>query len=321
MCATKPVAALFVGCLISLSVAALAQSGGAPAPSDKAAGVEPLVLDDPIGQNLDWVEKSEVAALREGVIEHMELKVGMEVKKGGTIGTLHHEMAELTVKKNKLQADSIAPTAKAKAQKEVAISKVARNKRLNERTPGLVSAEDMAKDEGELKVAEAQLLEATENRGIAKAELDLAERTLKEHTIVAPIDGIVIKRFKAPGESVRANDTVVVLGNLARLFVDAYVPLEYTYRIKVGQVVEIQPSITKGSQLPIERKRFRGKITFVHPEVQTVGERGVRIRAEFDNPDFELRPGLHVVMTVFVAAEASANAPVVKDGTRTARVR
>ena len=81
------------------------------------------------------------------------------------------------------------PIEKGKAQKEVAVSVVARNKRLNERKPGMVSAEDVAKAEGELKVAEAQIHEAKEQKAVAKAELDLAKQTLKEHTIVAPFDG------------------------------------------------------------------------------------------------------------------------------------
>ena len=73
--------------------------------------------------------------------------------------------------------------------------------------------------------------------------------------------------MKNPGESVRANEAVVELGNLNKLAADAYVPLEYAYRVKEGQVVEIQPRITggRGEPLPIEKKRFRGKITFVDP--------------------------------------------------------
>ena len=120
---------------------------------------------------------------------------------------------------------------------------VARNTRLNDRQPGMVSAEDVAKAEGDLKVAEAQIKEAQENQGIAKAELELAKRTLDEHTIIAPFDGIVLSRKKHPGESVRANDTVIELGDLSRLAAEAYVPLEYAYRVKVGQIVEIQPRL------------------------------------------------------------------------------
>jgi RND family efflux transporter MFP subunit len=261
-------------------------------------------------------------AFAQGVIEHMEAKIGMLVPKGKAIGYLHREMAALDVKKKRLQAEVIGPTRKAEAQKEVAISVVARNKRLNERKRDMVAAEEVAKAEGELKVAVAELIEASENQGIAKAELNLAEQTLREHTIVAPFDGIVIRRIKEPGESVRANEAVVLLGNPHRLCVDPYVPLEYAFRVKVGQVVEIQPRITttKGAQaLPIEKKRFRGKITFVHPEVQTVAEEGVRVRAEFDNPDFELRPGLMVQIKIFLTPELNTAGSQVSDATPTAR--
>ena len=43
----------------------------------------------------------------------------------------------------------------------------------------MVSAEDVAKAEGELKVAEAQVHEAKENREIAEAELNLAKQTAR----------------------------------------------------------------------------------------------------------------------------------------------
>ncbi|MGP0064134.1 MAG: sigma-70 family RNA polymerase sigma factor [Isosphaeraceae bacterium] len=53
---------------------------------------------------------------------------------------------------------------KAEAQKEVAQTVTARNTRLNERKPGMVAAEDVAKAEGETKVAQAQV-------GIVEAEI------------------------------------------------------------------------------------------------------------------------------------------------------
>jgi RND family efflux transporter MFP subunit len=319
MSVSKPIAAMAASCLL-MSVAALAQTGGAgQRPADSA--VESVVLEELA--RIDYIERSEVAALREGVIQTMELQIGMPVKKDGTIGVLHHEMAELTVTKNKLQADSIAPTEKAEAQKEVALSVCARNKRLNERKAGMVSAEDVAKADGELKVAEAQLKEAKENRGIAKADLELAVQTLKEHTIVSPFDGVILKRMKNPGESVRANEAVVQLGNLNKLCANAYVPLDFAFRVKEGQVVEIQPRITqgKGELLAVEKKRFRGKITFIDPQIQPVAETTatVRIRAEFDNPGGELRPGLPVQMTVFLTTDVAAAGPEGAATTQTAR--
>jgi RND family efflux transporter MFP subunit len=316
---SKKIAVLCAGCLMLLSVAALAQSGGGAAPPANPA-VQALVLDELA--RMDWIEKSAVAALREGVIETMELQIGMPVKKGGTIGILHKRIAELTVAKAKLQAAQIAPQEKAKAQKEVALAVVAINQRLEKRHPGMVSKEEIAKAEGELKVAEAQFHEAQENQGIANAELDLAQRTLDEHEILSPYDGIIIKRMKNPGESVRANDAVVELGNLKKLCAFAWVPLEYVYRVKEGQVVEIQPRVTTSSEpLPIDKKRFRGKITFVDPQIQPVAERACRIRADFENPDLELRPGLGVKMTIFLTADATAATTETVGTTRTAAAK
>ena len=49
----------------------------------------------------------------------------------------------------------------------------------------------------------------------------------------------------------------------------------------------------------------------------------MRIRAEFDNPDFELRPGLKVQMTIYLtpdvaARRAAAGHPVSPDAPRSA---
>jgi len=322
MSIVKPIAAMAAGSLIMLSAAAIAQSGGAAAQPGNP-GVQVLVLTEL--PYVTWIEKSSVAALREGVIEKMELQIGMPVQRDGTIGLLHHKFAELTVRKAQLQAAAVGPVEKAKAQEDVAASVCARNIRLNERKPGMVSAEDVAKNEGEYKAAVAMVKEAVENREIAKAERDLAQQTFEEHTIRAPFDGIIIKRMKNPGESVRPGDAVVELGNLTHLAVDAYVPLEYAYRVKEDQIVEIQPRLgLKGTEpLPIEKKRFRGKITFVDPEIQPVAEKAVRIRAEFENPaPYDLKPGLEVQMKIFMTTDAKAAARLQTDPpTRTVRAR
>ena len=71
--------------------------------------------------------------------------------------------------------------------------------------------------------------------------------------------------------------------------------------------------------LPVEKKQFRGKITFVDPEIQPVAETAVRICAEFENPGWELRPGLDARMTIFLTPEAAAANPQGAEATRTAR--
>jgi RND family efflux transporter MFP subunit len=314
---SKKAAALAVSFVTALSVAALAQNA---APARRAAATPPsetLVLDELA--TLEWIEKADVAALREGVIETVELWPGMPVKKGGVIGILHRETAELTVAKAKLAANNVAAEQKARAQQELALTVVATNERLNQRRPGMVSNEELRKAEAEVKVATSMIQEAIEQSNLYKAELDLAQQAVKEHTIQAPFDGVVYERIKNPGESVRANEAVVRLGNLDRLRAWSYIPLEYAYRVKEGQIVEVQPRLqgTRGAHLPIEQKRFRGKITFVDPQIQPVAETAVRIYAEFENKDHELRPGLKAVMTIYLSPDGPAPPPSTTVGART----
>jgi RND family efflux transporter MFP subunit len=296
MLVSKKIAALAAGFISALSLATLAQNGE----STQRSG-ETLVIDD---ATIDWIQKSDVAALREGVVKSLELEKGTAVKAGGLIGKLHAEIAYLTVRKAEVTVANKATEQKAAAQRQLAIETVATNKRLNIRTPGLVSQEEQRKAEAEVKVADAMVNEAVEKRDIDKADLELAKQALKEHDIVAPFDGVILERFKYLGESVRAGDSVVRMGNLDRLRVYAYVPFEYAYRIKEGQIVELQLNLN-GTRVPLQvaQKRFRGKIMFIDPQIQSVGEKTVQVNAEFENADHDLRPGMSARMTFFLDSD------------------
>src|SRR5215211_6417157 len=174
---SKKAAALAAGFVAALSLASVAQNPPA------ARGPETLLVDD---ATIAWIEKSEVAAQHEGVIERMELQHGMPVLRGKPIGYLHREVAELTVAKARVAVASKATEAKAEAQKELAEAIVATNIRLNVRRPGMVSQEEMRKNEAEVKVAEEMKNEAKEKRELDRADLNLAQQAYDEHTIKAP---------------------------------------------------------------------------------------------------------------------------------------
>ena len=144
-----------------------------------------IVVDD---ATIDWIEKSDVSALREGVIERMELQIGMPVRRG---------QADRLPPQRGRRADrgegrswpprASGPQRRAKAQKDLAVAVVARNKRLIARDPNYVSKEEQSKAEAEVNVAEAMMIEAEEKVELDKADLKLAEQALDEHTIRAPV--------------------------------------------------------------------------------------------------------------------------------------
>jgi RND family efflux transporter MFP subunit len=306
--------ALAAGIVAAFTAVALAQvPTSAPTPPSRQpiAGARPagetlVVTGTDNGGTIDWIERSAVSALREGVIDQMELQVGMEVQKGKTIGRLHDETARLTVSKAQLAANNLAAIAKGKAQKELAIAKAARLRRLNKMGAGFAALEEIQTAEAEVKVADALVLEAEENQKLAGADLELARQALHEHTITAPFDGIIIERMKNPGESVRANEAVVQLGKVEKVRFFGYLPLETAYRVRLGSTVDVTPIAEV--DLPITKKRFRGKITFVGPELVPVRNQ-VQIFADItNNTAKELLPGLKANMTIYLD-EAAAPAP------------
>ena len=298
---TRKALLLSFGMLGMLSAATIGQS-----PRSSSADTQ---LTD-IEAHVDWFQKSDVSALREGVIHKMELRIGKEVgKKGDVIGYLHKEVADLAVEEARIQANGQGAIKKASAQKALALTVVARNERLIRQRRDFVSREDVEKAEAELAAADASLTEARETQDLAKAKLKSAERAAEEHIIRAPFSGQILEEFKHIGESVRANEPVVRLGNLDTVRVWAYIPVQYALRVKPGTEVMIQIRLDKDStgKHPIEQRQFRGAISAVDDSIQGVGETAVRIYADLDNPDHELKPGYKAVMTINLKPETSAS--------------
>lgn len=300
---TSKILTLAASVVGALSVAVLAQSTTA----SRAARSGPEILT--IHGFTDWVEKSEVSAQVEGVIKKMELKVGSPVEEGGTIGLLHDDRARLTAAKARVAAESKGAIAKGEAEKEFKVAEAARLALLNRKGAGYVSAAEVQKAEAEVKIAAAAILEAQENQKLAEAELAIAEQMLKDHTIRAPFTGIITARNLNPGEAVRPNEPVVQLVKIDTIKFYGEVPIEYAYKIKLGMAVDIQPEI-EDADLPIEQKRFRGKITFVSPETVTVNKTVFQVHAEVqNNKELELRAGLRAKMVVYLTLDENQVPP------------
>lgn len=291
---SKPVA-LFA---VMTSLVAAAAWGQAPVAAPRvanrpAAAPETIVVPG----YLDVIDRSDVSALREGVLEKLEVHVGLDVKKDAHLGWLHKKTAELNATKARLVARNEGEMAKAQAQLLLAMKALARSKRLNEKFPGAVSQDELEKQEAEVLVGKAMVTVAGENREINKAEHDIAEQIVQEHEILTPISGTVTEILKRPGESVRANEAVARIVNIDKLRFIGYVPIEATQRLKLGDVVQVRPNV-EGTDVDIERMNFPAKVTFIAKEVQVVGKTEVLIYAELANDKHVLSSGLKAEMTV-----------------------
>ena len=79
------------------------------------------------------------------------------------------------------------------------------------------------------------------NRQMAELETNRSKALLEERTIRSPIDGIIVQRSLGPGEYVRPEANIVTVASVDPLSVEAYLPVRYYGKIKVGDIAVVHP--------------------------------------------------------------------------------
>ncbi|MBQ18410.1 MAG: hypothetical protein CMJ65_14935 [Planctomycetaceae bacterium] len=147
-----------------------------------------------------------------------------------------------------------------------------------------------------------QIEQADHDQLIAVLDRELAKADLNTYFLAAPFAGTITRRFKYAGEAVRQGDPVIELVSTATMKIEGRVPLRDVLRLKPGQVVTVKliDSEEQPDELPAAFKAatFRGRLVFIDPGVNPVGERDVRVWAEVANQGGLLRHGLTAVMSI-----------------------
>jgi RND family efflux transporter MFP subunit len=251
-------------------------------------------------------DESDVAALREGVLKEIEFNVGDRIEAGQEIGRLHDEVAQLKLARQDVAASSTGAIDRARAQKQLAMSDMARLERLKQMNPQNVTPSETDLAKSRLNAAVADEKAAEEEIKLARADRDLAQRELDEQIIRAPFTGYITNRMKDPGEAVQANEPVIRLGRTDRLRFFGYLPLESAVRIRLGDQVEVQAEVADGD-LAVEQIKFPGRVVAIGQEASTVGRTEVIVHAQIDNTadevedagvDGKLLSGLKARMTI-----------------------
>lgn len=109
-------------------------------------------------------------------------------------------------------------------------------------------------------------------------------------TIYAPIGGHVLMRNVTQGEKIESGMNLLDIADLSRVWVLADV---YEYElpfIRLGQPAKMTLSYLPG-------KTLEGTVTLIYPVV-TEATRTVKVRVEFPNPDFVLRPEMYAEVEI-----------------------
>ena len=135
------------------------------------------------------------------------------------------------------------------------------------------------------------------------AELERTREPRKTLQIGAPIDGFVIEKMVVQGQMVDAGMKLYRLADLAMVWVQAEFYEQDLPYLKLGQ-----EALVKLSYLP--DREFRGRVTYIYPTLDEK-TRTVRVRMEFHNPGYFLKPGMYA--TVELRSELEPSALLVPD--------
>ena len=252
------------------------------------------------------IEQVEVPARGEGVIEKLPIREGQLVNEGDVLATLDQRLATLAVEKAQLEIE----LAKEKlsndvpqrlAQKTLVFSQadLARAEQSRKRVRESVSDSELENlqlkvDKSALDLDQAKFdhKQAAITRSIKENEFETASLHLKQRTIAAPLNGIVVQIHRHKGEWVQPGEKVVRLLRIDRLRIEGFAKLVDLNTIVPGAVTEFRVTTSDG-----QVERFPGKIVFVHPEIDAVTMQ-VRVWAEVDNVELRLRPGVRGQLTI-----------------------
>jgi membrane fusion protein, copper/silver efflux system len=118
------------------------------------------------------------------------------------------------------------------------------------------------------------------------AELDKTRQPRKTLRILAPQDGFVVEKNVVEGQMVEAGKRIYRLADLGIVWVLAQVYEQDLPYIRLGQEATVTVSY-------LPDREFRGRVTYIYPNVDEK-TRTAKVRMEFHNPGYFLKPGMFV---------------------------
>ena len=238
-----------------------------------------------------------VASRTKGAVEDVKVHVGDRVKKGDTIATLVSSMlkAERELKAAELK-ESSAKIGTVGVQLSLANQELERLKRLKKS-----SAFSSARYQDKLRDVEriqSALIEAKAKREQARARLRMANINLFNVKVIAPFDGVIIKRAVEAGDYVSLGAPVVTILNEKSLEVEAEVPANRLGGLSNGIEIDVKPEFGKS---------FKASVRAIVPQENALSRtRVVRFSPLFFNPTGTIASNQSVVLHIPSGANKQA---------------
>lgn len=136
---------------------------------------------------------------------------------------------------------------------------------------------------------------ARANVDSARGALEVAQKTLADTVIRAPISGLVSMRSVQPGEKVAVDNRLLDVVDLSQMELEAAVPAADIMHVALDQEVQV-----KVEGMP---QTLIGKVARINPATQS-GSRSIMVYVQINNPQGLLRVGMFGEVRLTLAKKA-----------------
>ena len=216
-----------------------------------------------------------VAAESPGKLLALTIEEGNELKAGEQVGAidtmqLYLKKQQLLVSRQVLHAKYETLIAQVDAQK-VQLKNLEReyNRILKLLDDGAATSRQKDDLEGNIELLKAQIksmetqrLSISAERNSLDVQVSQMEDQLTKATIINPIDGVVLQKYKQAGEIVAPGQTIYKIADIRTLILRAYISGSQLSSIKIGQEVKVRFDGSEGIE------ETSGTVTWVADEAE-----------------------------------------------------
>ena len=177
-----------------------------------------------------------------GLLDKVNVKRGERVSKGQVLASLEARAEAAATALAQFKSELTGPSKTAESKIDFSKRKFTRKRDMQ--SANFLSTQERDDAEAEMKLAEAELLQAKESRQLAKLEWQQQNSLLNLRTIRSPFDGVVVDQLLYPGEIVEPSaqkKPILKLAQIDPLRVHVILPLSAFGKVKMGMKAQITP--------------------------------------------------------------------------------
>lgn len=233
---------------------------------------------------LPW-QQVEIRSPVSGLIKAVNVERGSLVKAGQVVIELDTGVEVATLNGARYRAQMQGEQRSAESRQKFATSKQQRFDELNKQK--YLSQQDRDEAAAEAQVADANLLEARDNRELAALETRRLTELVEQRRLRSPLNGIVTDRQQNPGELAQSGEggkPILKLAQIHPLRVELVLPVGKHGSIKPGATAQVTPEAPFKGRYPATVK--------VIDRVVDAASGTFRVLMELPNPDGKITAGV-----------------------------